>query len=209
MVGNANNVLIGSANRTGSEGSFVSGTENTISNDSYRIALVSCDECFVASNCSGITMTNCSGNTVANDCFNISLANCFDCVVESGVYDFVGVNLVGETITTADSGTVRIGSQAAPVFSSATKTASFTVDPAIQLYYIDCTAGNILATFDFTTSANMVFYFKRIDATANTFSIDDTTGLAAFDGNATPYNTGLVQWDSITVGNNGTDLFIL
>ena len=205
----SNNVLIGSANRTGSEGSFISGDNNIVSNDSFRITLVSCDTTVVMSGCSGITMANCSGTDVQENCFNVNLNNCYDCTIETGVYDFVGINLFGETITSTDSGTVRIGSQAAPTISYATKTASFTVDPAIQLYYIDCTGGNITATFDISTCSGMVFYFKRLDASANTFSIDEITGLPLVDGNAIPYNTGMVQYDSITLGNNGTNFYIL
>lgn len=109
-VGNANNVLIGSANRTSSEGSFVSGSGNVIAGDSLKITMVSCDDCAVLSNCSGVAMVNCSGNAVSEGCYSLSLFNCYDCVIESGVNNFTGINLTGYTITTSDSNTIKNGS---------------------------------------------------------------------------------------------------
>ena len=208
-INNANNVIIGSANRSSSQGSFVSGENNTIGSDSYRITMVSCDNNVVTSNVSGCILSSCSGCIVSDSAYNITLNNCYDVYVEPTVHDFVGIGLSGVTITTADNGTVNIGSQAAPVYSSATKTANFNVDYAIQLYYIDCTGGNITATFDISTCANKVFYFVRTDASANTFSIDEVTGTPLVSGNPVPFNTGMLQYDSLTISNNGSNFFII
>ena len=215
-IGNANNVLIGSSNRTSSQGSFVSGTSNTVGSDSYRVTIVSCDYVSVGSNVSGCTVSSSSGCIISDSCSNITLNNCQDVYVDPSVTDFVGINLSNVTITTADSGTVNIGATAAPVISSTTLTGIdpssptvFNIDSAVQLYYIDCTGGDVTVLFDISTCANKVFYFKRLDASAYIFRIDEVTGLPLVDGNAIPYNTGMAQYDSITVTNNGTNFYII
>lgn len=208
-IGNANNVLIGSSNRTSSQGSFVSGDSNVIGLDSYRVTIVSCDNTVVGSSVSGCTVTNSSGCIVSDSCYNVSLSNCQDVYVEGGVHDFVGVNLSGVTISTADNGTVRMGNQAPEEMGWVTKTANFNVDPSIQAYKIDKTGGDITALFDFTTCANKTFYFKIIDSTTNLFKIDEISGSPLVDGNAIPYDTGAAQWDNFKVSNDGTNFIIL
>lgn len=211
-TGNANNVLIGNNNNTRSQGSFVSGSNNTVANDSYRITLVSTDFCNVASACSGVTITNSSGCIVDYGCMNVTLNNCQDVIVNNNVHDFVGINLSSVVIDTSYSGKTMIGGE---LFNTAgvwdSKTASFSVDANVQFYEIDCTAGDVTATFDPTVYdyTHKVFYFKRVDSSANLFKIDELTGTPNIDGNAVPYDTGATQWDCIVIGNNGTNYRIL
>ncbi len=91
------------------------------------------------------------------------------------------------------------------------KTASFTVDANVHVYEVDCTAGNITATFDLAlyTYTNKIFHFKRIDSSANLFYIDEGSGLTLIDGNIFPFNTGMVQWDNLMIGFNGTNFRVL
>ena len=211
-VGLSNSLVVGDNNVSRSAGSVISGTGNTVESDSYKISMVSTDYSSVGVGCSGVALTSCSGCEVGYESYGIALTNCFDVIVEAGVHDFVGINLVNESITSADNGTTRLGGEVVNFgVTTETQTASFTVDPDINVYYIDCTAGNVTATYDPTahTYTDRIIYFKRVDASGNTFTIDETTGSPTIDGNPVPYNTLMPQWDSFALIFNGTNFITL
>ena len=208
---NDGGLVLGSGNSNRAAGSIITGNRNSIGMGSYNINFIACDLVSSGYAVSGSVAMSSSGCTVGNYCSNINLQNCFNVTVDPYVTNFTGINLNNVNITTANSGTVMLGSMSNPEVGYALKTASFTVDPAISVYEIDCSAGNITATFGFAsyTYSTQIWYFKRIDATANTFTIDEASGLRTIDGNPVPYNTGAVQWDDIPVFYNGTNFIIL
>ena len=209
---NAGGVVMGVSNSNRSVGSVITGSRNSISQDCINVVIVSSELCSVASFSSGCNITASSGCYISPFGSNISLSNCYNVTVNEGVSNFTGINLNGETITTADSGTVKIGGQIANVSNTyELKTSSFTVDHDIMVYEIDCTGGDVTATFGFAqyNYDYKLFYFKRVDSSANNFIIDEPSGLTTIDGNIFPYTTGAVQWDDIPVFYNATNFRIL
>lgn len=150
-----------------------------------------------------------ANNFIDDTSTGISLINCNRCSVNGAT----NLMVIGYSDTIFDSSynnrTLNNSSEGSPTASSVTYNANFNVDSSIQLYYIDCTLGNITATFDISTCANKVFYFVRTDASANTFSIDEITGMPLVSGNPVPFNTGMLQYDSLTISNNGSNFFII
>ena len=78
-----------------------------------------------------------------------------------------------------------------------TETSSFTCDSTVYGYYIDASGGNITVTIsDRSPVAN--WYFKRIDTSGNTVTIDPT-GAYTIDGAATltlaSYNSYRLDWN--------------
>jgi hypothetical protein len=108
-VGNANNVLIGDNNSSRSVASFISGSRNSVGPSCYKVSLISTESSNVNDSCYGVNMIGCSGNNVGSNCSGITLINCNNTVIDDMVYDFTGINLNGEQITTAQSGTARVG----------------------------------------------------------------------------------------------------
>ena len=178
------------ANNSETSNTLAVGNSNRIMGDGNTA--VGSSGCFVDETSTGVTLINCTEVSVVGGT-NITVIGASNRALDS----------------TNNNTVINDSSESAPVYSSATKTSDFNVDSTIQLYYIDCTSGNITATFDISTCANRVFYFKRIDSSGNTFSIDEVSGLPSIDGNAVPYNTGMVQYDSITLGNDGTNFYFL
>lgn len=179
-----NTLSIGTNNRVlGIGNSANGGDRNFIDETSYKVKLINCIECSVvgATNLTVIGASNMA----------------FDSTYDNTTYIANDVTISG----IVDNFTIIRQS----------KTASFTVDPSINVYEIDCTAGNITATYNSSvyTYTDKIIYFKRVDSSANTFSIDDASGTPTIDGNAVPWNTGAVQWDDIPVLYNGTNFRIL
>ena len=107
--GNANNVLIGENNSSRTTGSYISGAHNSVGEDSARVAIISSDNNNVLDNCDGVNLSGCSGCNVGSRCLNITLINCVDVTVEDDVTNFTGTNLNGNTITTSNNNTGRVG----------------------------------------------------------------------------------------------------
>jgi hypothetical protein len=107
--GNANNVLIGENNSSRTTGSYISGTHNSVGEDSARVAIISSDNNNVLDNCDGVNLSGCSGCNVGSRCSNITLINCVDVIIEDDVTNFTGTNLNGNTITTSNNNTGRVG----------------------------------------------------------------------------------------------------
>jgi hypothetical protein len=69
---------------------------------------------------------------------------------------------------------------------------------------VDATGGNIVVTLPDPTAYDKVLYIKRIDASANTVTIE---GNAAEDIDGSATLTLDAQWSGTAVGSNGTDWF--
>lgn len=84
---------------------------------------------------------------------------------------------------------------------------SFNVDPAVNVYYVDCTLGNIIATFDLSTTSDRMILFIRVDNTTKTFSIKSTVVTTLLNGDTTPFDTKLGEWDGLVVTNDTTNMY--
>jgi hypothetical protein len=205
----SNRVGVGTNNISESEGTLIAGDSNRIGTGSETSNIVGSKFSSIGNNVLNSALINCVNCAIGDYCDNVTLISCVDYTVDETVSEFLASFKNGETITISDNGTVRMGNAISNTkVRTATVTANFNVDPNIDIYYVDCSGANILATFDMTTALDKVITFKRIDGViANTFSIDEISGLAVFDGAATPYNTAMVQWQTLKVTTDGTDLF--
>lgn len=93
-----------------------------------------------------------------------------------------------------------------------TVTGNTTLDDTHSMVLVDA-SGNITITlptaasvFDSTTGIGKIYRIKKIDADANTVTIDPN-GAELIDGGATAVLT--VQWESITIQSNGTAWWII
>lgn len=68
-----------------------------------------------------------------------------------------------------------------------------------DIYYVDCTGGDVTALFDVSTFGNRVVCFIRTDNSAYKFRIDEVSGTPTVIGEALPYDTGMIQYDSIDI----------
>lgn len=92
-------------------------------------------------------------------------------------------------------------------FPSLTVTSNFTVDTAISVYYIDCTAGDITANINTLEAKDKIFIFIKIDSTSNTIFIKDSIWTTSqFNNQVLPFDIKLYQWDGLLVTSNGTKL---
>lgn len=151
-----------------------------------------------------------SRNYIDESSDNVTLIDCTECSA-IGVTNFIGIGLSNLTIDSTYNNTTlnETATGNTKVIAPVTKTASFNVDKNITTYLIDCTGGDITATFTISTDANRTFNFKRIDASANLFKIDEVSGTPTVDGNAIPYDTGMAQYDNMALTNNGSNFYIL
>jgi hypothetical protein len=87
------------------------------------------------------------------------------------------------------------------------KNANFTVDGNVTGYFIDTSAGNVTATFDVLNTTSKLITFIIIN-NANTFIIDENTGVGSINGNACPYSlpTNLYDWYNVT--SDGAVLYL-
>ena len=73
------------------------------------------------------------------------------------------------------------------------------VDVTKNIYYVDCTGGDVTASFDVSAFGNRVVCFTRIDNSAYKFRIDEVSGTPSVMGEPLPYITDMIQYDSIDV----------
>lgn len=71
------------------------------------------------------------------------------------------------------------------------------IDVSKNVYYVDCTGGDVTALFDVSTFLTKKLDFIRIDSSAYKFRIDEVSGTPTVIGNALPYDTGMIRYDSI------------
>lgn len=208
--GNADNVIIGDNNRVGTTGSFVSGDNNFVATGANRVTILTTKTSSVLNGTDSINLIGCSGVSVGYGCSGITLMNCEGLTIADFVYDYTGIGVENKTITTASNNLIELGESVSnPTEVTRTKTASFNVSSNVSTYFIDADHGaNVTAQFT-SASVGKSVTFKRTDASTNLFYITNTGNTATVDGNACSYDTGLNQWDSITVHYDGTNLFIL
>ena len=147
-----------------------------------------------------------SNNFIANGARGVLLVNCTDVTVQGDVTDFVGIGLSNTTIIGIDSGkTINNTYVAPPTNKTLLVQNDFTIDGTYTNYLIDTSitggAGlNLICTWP-AALTGLQINFKIIDATGGFEITSDDTALT-IDGNALPYTTGLVLYDSLTVFMN-------
>lgn len=73
------------------------------------------------------------------------------------------------------------------------------IDVTKNIYYVDCSGGDVTALFDVSTLTNKVVCFTRTDNSAYKFRIDEVSGTPTVIGNPLPYDTGMIRYDSIDI----------
>jgi hypothetical protein len=160
-------------------------------------------------------ITGGSGNFIAEGAENVQLINCTNVSVEGNVTNFVGIGLNGNTIIGIDSGkTINNSYVAPPTNKTLLVQNDFTIDGTYSTYLIDTSitgiAGvNLICTWP-VAFTGLEITFKIIDATGGFEITSDDTALT-IDGNALPYDTGLVLYDSLTVfmNNINNEMYIV
>lgn len=113
--GSANNVLLGDNNSSKSVGSYISGSRNTVGENSLRVSVISSEGNNISDNCDGINLSGCRSCNIGSRCSNITLINCLDVTISEEITNFTGTGLNGNLITGGVGGapnlnnTVRTG----------------------------------------------------------------------------------------------------
>lgn len=133
----------------------------------------------------------------------VTLINCVECSAV-GVTNFVGIGLSNRVIDSTYDNMTLNGTK--EVWE--TKTANFNIESGKD-YYVDLTAGDITATWDFTNSASRTITLIRIDNTGGRkLYIDELSGVATLKGVGVPVDLKAKQWNSFSINNNGTNFLI-
>ena len=156
-----------------------------------------------------------ANNYIADGAENVQLINCVGVTVQGDVTNFVGIGLNGNTIIGLDSNkTINNSYVAPPTNQTLLVNGDFTIDGSYTNYLIDTSitggAGlNLICTWP-AALTGLQITFKIIDATGDFVITSDDTALT-IDGNALPYNTGLVLYDSLTVfmNNINNEMYIV
>jgi len=141
---------------------------------------------------------------------DIQLINCSGVTVHGDVERFIGLGVDGLTIDNTYSNSILIGHRVSPLKPVITPvTADFTIDGKTSIYEIDLdvTGIGITCTWDAVAYPIQVVFKIVSNTSAVDFFID--CGLVTIDGNVSPYTTGLITNDSLTVYSNGTVLYII
>ena len=150
-----------------------------------------------------------SANYIANGADNIQLVGCVGVVVNGDVENFIGVNLTNRVIDSSYSNSTIVGKQNPRILRV---TADFTIDGLYDIYEIDLdTAGlNITCTWDVDIYPIQVSFKMYSNTSALDFIIDDVNSpTTTIDGNALPFTTGLITYESLTVYSNRLKLNII
>ena len=107
--GGADNVLLGDNNSSRSAGSYISGSRNTVGENSSRVTVISTTSSNTGDSCEGINLMGCSGINIGSGCSGIILMNCKEVNIADYTYDFTGINLTSKEIPATDSGKARVG----------------------------------------------------------------------------------------------------
>lgn len=129
---------------------------------------------------------------------NVSLINCNNVVVRSDVNNFFGVGLSDLVIDSTYSGRTLIASSQGD-FETVQIDRILTAADNGKTFLIDASVNDITFFWDLTTMQYCKVSFIRIDnrpAPVN-ISIDTTTGVGDYIGNAMPYNLNLNQYDTV------------
>ena len=205
-IGNANNVLIGENNSSRSVGSFMSGSRNTVSENSMRVSLINCTGNNVGNNCDSITMQGCSGNNIGSYCSGIVLMNCNGLNIDEYTYNYTAAGVNNKDITTADSNTANIGDITDVPVKVRTITSDVNISTSILYdeYLISAASGNITVTL---IDTGIEYTIKKTDSSANKVILTSADPVSIFiDGVGT--KDILVQYNSITVYNYNGQWYI-
>lgn len=147
-----------------------------------------------------------SNNYIAEGADSVLLINCTNVTVQGDVTNFVGIGLSNTIIIGADSGkTINNSYVAPPTNQTLLVQGDFTIDGTYTNYLIDTsitgTGGVPLICTWPVAYTGLQITFKIIDATGGFQITSDDTALT-IDGNALPYTTGLLLYDSLTVFMN-------
>lgn len=141
---------------------------------------------------------------------DIQLINCSGVTVHGDVDRFIALGVDSLVIDNTYSGVLLIGHSLAaikPVITSVTD--NFTIDGRTAIYEVDLDAIGVGITCTWDVAAYPIqVVFKITDNTSGAPLIIDC-GAATIDGNASPWTTGLVTYDSLTIYSNGTNLNII
>jgi hypothetical protein len=184
------NPLNNSDNNTEAENTLALGSNNRIYGSGN--AAVGSSGCFVDETSTGVTLINCTGVSVIGG-ENVTIVG-----ASNRTFDSVS-NIV---VNNSESYNNKIKTQ--------TVTADFSVDEDTVIYYVDCSGGDVTATIDVTAIdiEDKVICFTRTDSSANKFYLDDPSGTVTVLGAATPYDTMMLQYDSIDISLKGTVIYI-
>jgi len=173
-----NTLALGSGNRVMGSGNITTGSTN----------------CYIDESSTGISLINCT---------NVS------CV---GVSNFVGIGLSNINIdSTYNNTTLDVNQQKTVLTITGIDPVSPTVfnyDNKVDLYYVDRTGGDVTLLFDKTTIGTRSVTITILDSSAYKFRIDEVSGTPTAIGNALPYDTGMVQYDSIEISYNNNVFYI-
>jgi hypothetical protein len=150
-----------------------------------------------------------SGNFIAEGADSVLLINCTGVTVQGDVTNFVGIGLNNTTIIGTDSNkTINNSYVAPPVQNTLVVQGDFTIDGTYTNYLVDTSITGIAGVDLICTWPDALdgleITFKLIDATGGFVITSDNLSLT-IDGNALPYTTGLVLYDSMTVFKSPTD----
>jgi hypothetical protein len=141
---------------------------------------------------------------------NIQLINCSGVIVKGDVERFIALGVDGLEVDNTYNNTIIIGHVMGALRPNVSAvTTDFTIDGKYQIYEIDLDTTGI----DITCTWDAVAYPYQITfkIVSNTSALDFIIngGAATIDGYATPFTTGLITWESLTIYSNGTNLRII
>jgi len=148
-----------------------------------------------------------SDNYIADGAKNIQLINCTNVTVQGDTSNFVGIGLSNTTIIGLDSGKTINNSDVAPPRNQTllVQNSYFVIDGTYANYLIDTSSSSPALRCEWPDALNgLEITFKLIDAT-NPFVILSDNMALTIDGNALPYTTGMVLYDSLTIFKSPTD----
>jgi len=162
-----------------------------------------------------------NNNFISNSAESVAILNSTELTVV-GESNFLGVNLsvdseVGSNMINLQDN-VKIYSDGMGAIKPRVLrvTADFTVDGTYDIYEIDLDSIGVAITANWDVAAyEHKVTFKIVANTYNiAFYIDENNSPPVspppqIDGNALPYDTGMITYESITVYSNGTNLYII
>ena len=148
-----------------------------------------------------------SNNFIAEGADSVLLINCTNVTVQGDTSNFVGIGLSNTTIIGADSGKTINNSDVAPPRNQTllVQEPAFVINGSYTNYLIDTSTSSPALRCVWPDALNgLEITFKLIDAT-NPFIISSDNMALTIDGNALPYTTGMVLYDSLTIFKSPTD----
>lgn len=151
------------------------------------------------------------GNYIDTTSSGVILINC-NRVSVVGATNFVGIGLSDLEIDSTYSNTTLSVNQINTGIMTGIDPASPTVidvDPKVDIYYVDCSGGDVTARFDITAFRKKNIVFKITNIGAYKFYIDEISGTPLVDGTAVPYDTLAIDNEAFKVNSDGSNFFII